>query len=287
MTTTSALCRSVFTALPSNFRRVDRSFQTAARAKPVRPERTSQATSHAWRGTSSKRSTSTRLICDLQARNYREREEGHRLEGRGELTPELAGGLDAVITGLDHLFQTRIRQQAGDRQLSWRGRSRRRPPPLLLVGQPADGSQHVVVLDPDDDEVVRVVGHRRGDRAAAQPKPRTRPSPTRPVPRWRSTTAILRRSRSVSASTFPPSTFGVSTSNSVTIWSGTSPITRASPSPCHGIANSLVDMAPIRTVFSPSPAPRASRSRLLRVPPSARAPARSSPRSGRTRTSAW
>src|SRR6185503_12513746 len=59
------------------------------------------------------------------------------------------------------------------------------------------------------------------------PKPCTKPRPTLPVPRCRSTTAILARSRSGSAIAKPSSIFGSSRSSSVTIWPSMRPITRA------------------------------------------------------------
>ena len=40
------------------------------------------------------------------------------------------------------------------------------PPPI--AGEVADGERHVVVAHPDDDEVVRVVRDRRGERAAPE-----------------------------------------------------------------------------------------------------------------------
>src|SRR5439155_1719582 len=80
-----------------------------------------------------------------------------------------------------------------------------------------------------------------------RPKPRTNPRPVRPVPRCRSITAILARSRAGSATASPPRTVGSSTSESVTIWPGTSPITRALP-PLHGIRKTSGPSAPIRTV---------------------------------------
>jgi hypothetical protein len=64
-----------------------------------------------------------------------------------------------------------------------------------------------------------------------RPNPRTSPRPIRPVPRWRSITAILARSRSGSATACPSSNVGSSTSDSVRIWSGITPITRACPRP--------------------------------------------------------
>ena len=60
-----------------------------------------------------------------------------------------------------------------------------------------------------------------------RPKPRTKPSRCGPVPRCRSITAIFARSRSGSATASPPRCVGSSTSDSVMIWPGTSPITRA------------------------------------------------------------
>ena len=119
------------------------------------------------------------------------------------------------------------------------------------------------------------------------PKPRTKPSPMRPVPRCRSTTAILRRSRPGSESALAPSTSGSSTSDSVTIWSGTIPITRAPPSLSHGTAKSFVASGRMRTVWRTH-----SGTSTLGTSPTGR-PALSTSsgtkrsRSGRTRTSAW
>ena len=62
---------------------------------------------------------------------------------------------------------------------------------------------------------------------ARRPNPRTRPRPIRPVARCRSTTAIFAEIPPGSATMSPSATAGSSTSASVTIWSGTTPITRA------------------------------------------------------------
>ena len=70
------------------------------------------------------------------------------------------------------------------------------------LGQARDAARHVVVVDADHDDVVRVVGDGRRERAAAQAEAAARsPRPTRPVAWWRSTTAILARSRAGSATT--------------------------------------------------------------------------------------
>ena len=121
----------------------------------------------------------------------------------------------------------------------------------------------------------------------SSPNPFTRPRPIRPVPRWRSTTAIFAWSRAGSASASPARTSGSSTSDAVTIWPGISPITRACSPPLHGIRNISGPSAPRRTVcrtqsgtgtrgISGTGAPRFSTSSGTK---------RS--RSGRIRMSAW
>ncbi len=69
-----------------------------------------------------------------------------------------------------------------------------------------------------------------------RPKPRTKPTPRLPLPRWRSITAILSRSRAGSATAWPFSTRSFSTDWPVTIWPGTAWMTRARPSPAAGTA---------------------------------------------------
>src|SRR6266511_1450155 len=71
-----------------------------------------------------------------------------------------------------------------------------------------------------------------------KPEPCTKPRPIRPVPRWRSITAIFARSLPESATAAPSAVAGSSTSASVITWSGTSPITRTLP-PVHGMWKSL------------------------------------------------
>ena len=86
--------------------------------------------------------------------------------------------------------------------------------------------RHVAVVHADHDEVVRVVGDGRRERAASSPKPRTSPRPTRPVPWWRSITAIFARSRAGSATISPSRTSGASTPWPVISWPGSISITR-------------------------------------------------------------
>ena len=65
----------------------------------------------------------------------------------------------------------------------------------------------------------------------------------RPVPRCRSRTAILTRSRPGSETAWPSTTSGSRVRDSVTTWSVTRPIARASP-PLHGIARSATPRRP-------------------------------------------
>ena len=93
--------------------------------------------------------------------------------------------------------------------------------PAAQLLRPRGAQRHVGVVDADDDEVVRVVGDGRGERArgAARSRARAR-GPTRPVPWWRSITAIFARSRAGSATTCPSATVGASASASVISWPG-------------------------------------------------------------------
>ena len=186
------------------------------------------------------------VIGDLQARDHREREERERLERRLDLRPERVHRGDRRLARLDHVGERPVGDEARDRQRQLRGdlAAVDDDEPAAELDEALDGSHHVLVVDADDHEVVRVVREGRGEGAAgASPKPRTKPSPIRPVPRWRSITAILARSRSGSASAAPSSACSSSTSASVTIWPGTRPITRARP-PSHGTRKSVCGHRP-------------------------------------------
>ena len=150
-------------------------------------------------------------VGDLQARDHREREERQRQERCRARPAEPRGRLVARPALLDHLGQRRVREQPGDRQ---RALGEHLPAvdgddAAAELGEGCDGrSGHVLVAHADDDEVVRVVGDARSERAACSPEPETKPSPIRPVARCRSTTAILARSRPASATARPFSMAG-------------------------------------------------------------------------------
>ena len=76
------------------------------------------------------------------------------------------------MAGRDDLVERRIREQSCDRQLQLGldDPAVHHDDPAAGVRQAPHGAQHVVVLYPDDDDVVCVVRDRRGQRAAAQPE---------------------------------------------------------------------------------------------------------------------
>ena len=150
----------------------------------------------------------------------------------------------------DDLLERRVRQQAGDRQRQLRQHLRRRrsttiPPPMFASRRTANAI--AASLIPTTTTLCASCATVEASAPRRSPKPRTNPSPIRPVPRWRSITAIFARSRSASATASPARTVGSSTSDSVTICPGTSPITRARP-PRHGMRNISGPSAPTRTV---------------------------------------
>ena len=99
-----------------------------------------------------------------------ERQKCHCLERRGVAAAELFRCFQAGFAGLDDLGQGRIREQAGDGQ----GQLRLHAAALddddaaADLGDALDGAGHVAVVGADDDDVVRVVGDRRGHRALLQ-----------------------------------------------------------------------------------------------------------------------
>ena len=107
---------------------------------------------------------------------------------------------------LDDLLDRAVGEQAGDRQrqlAAHRAVAATTMPAADLL-QRARRTRHVVVVDADHDEVVRVVGDGRGERAARAARSRGRGRGRRgPVAWWRSITAILARSRAGSATTRP------------------------------------------------------------------------------------
>ena len=158
---------------------------------------------HASSGTSSKRSTSTRprsVIFRLgitdSARN------ASVWNGASQLAAERARRVDAGAARATTSASGASESRPGDRQRQLGAHLPAVDDDDAAAESPraADGRSHVVVVHPDDDDVVRVVRDRRGERAALAGRSRARsPRPIRPVPRWRSITAIFARSRSGSA----------------------------------------------------------------------------------------
>ena len=118
--------------------------------------------------------------------------------GVAPVQPSVAAGLVGREALRDHLGERRVGEEAGDRKRALGEHAAVRRPttmPPPISARCVDGERHVLVAHADDDEVVRVVCDRRGERAAAAGRSRaTKPSPIRPVARWRSTTAIFARS---------------------------------------------------------------------------------------------
>ena len=98
---------------------------------------------------------------------------------RNGVAPDQPSAAAASLRGAaarDHLGERRVGEQAGDRE-----RALGDDPPVVDGddaaadrGEVADGERHVVVAHPDDDEVVGVVRHRRGERAALRGPSRRR-----------------------------------------------------------------------------------------------------------------
>ena len=159
-------------------------------------------------GTSSKRSTSTRpRSVSFSARDHREREEREVLERRLERRSRArrAAATSARLratTSSSGASESRPATGSGSSASTLAPSTTTIPPPMFASR--AHRERHRVVAHPDDDDVVRVVRDRRGERAAPEAEARARSrAPIRPVPRWRSTTAIFARSRSGSATASP------------------------------------------------------------------------------------
>ena len=93
-----------------------------------------------------------------------------------------------------------------------------------------------------------------------RPNPRTSPRPIRPVPRWRSITAILARSRSGSATACPSSNVGLVDERLGQDLVGDHADHARLPA-LQGIEKSRAATCRTRTVCRPTPAPRRARSR--------------------------
>ena len=100
--------------------------------------------------------------------------------------------------------------------------------PATDLGEPGHRARHVLVCHPDDDDVVRVVRDGRGEPATLEPRARDEAEPIRPVPRWRSMTAIFARSRSVGNACRPARLLDERLGDDLIL---DSPITRATAGP--------------------------------------------------------
>ena len=166
-------------------------------------------------------------IGDLQRRDHREREEGERLDRLGEGHAERADGSG------ERPARARAPRPSGRSESSpatGSGSSASTPSAL------GDGDPAAELVQPPRDPRAsprrrrrrRSCCGRRGRRSsrtlrARRPKPRTKPRPTRPVSRWRSSTTIFARSRSGSATAWPSRPAGSSTSEAVHDLAGDEP----------------------------------------------------------------
>ena len=190
-------------------------------------------------------------VGDLQRRDHRQREERERHERRLDRDAEVAQQRVQVLEAGDDLLDRPVGEQAGDgqRELAHDRAAVGDDDPAADLLQPRGAGQDVGVVDADRDDVVRVVGDGRGERARGAARSRvTSPRPTRPVAWWRSITAILARSRDGSATTCPFTRAGSSVRAIVISCSGTISITRTSPSASR--ARSASASGALRTVPS-------------------------------------
>ena len=168
-------------------------------------------------------------VGDLERRDHREREEAQRHERRDDADALLGEQPLERLEPLDDLRRRLVGEQAGDRQRQ-------------LAAHVAVVVHHDPAADLAERGRSRAPSRRRRRRRSTmlwaswatvvanaprcRPKPRTKPTPTRPVAWWRSTTAILAMSRAGSAMATPCSTVGSSMRASVSSCSGTISITR-------------------------------------------------------------
>ena len=124
--------------------------------------------------------------------------------------------------------------RAGRRPAAAAPPARRRPrhdDPAAELGEPLDRAGHVVVVHADDDDVVRVVRDRRGERAGAEAEAADEPEADPAGAEVALDDGDLREVALGVGDRVAVIAVGSSTSDSVTIWSGTTPITRAGRRP--------------------------------------------------------
>ena len=125
----------------------------------------------ASRGTSSKRSTSTRpRSVSLRLGITESARKESSWNGASTVQPRSAAADDDRTAACDHLVERRVREEAGDRQrqLGEHLRAVDGDDAAADVGEAPDGEGHRRVAHPDDDDVVRVVRDGRCERAALQ-----------------------------------------------------------------------------------------------------------------------
>ena len=198
-------------------------------------------------GTSSKRSTSTsprsvifRLGITESARKAS--------DWNGDSTFEPSACTAATVASLASITSASGRSEtspatgSGSSAVTASPSTTTRPPPSS--NQPLDRERHLVVAHADDDDVVGVVreggGEARRDRGRTPARSRGRSCRCRDAAR-------SRRSSRGRAPGRPSRRSSSSTSDSVTIWPGTRPITRAGP-PSHSTAKSSAETGRTRTL---------------------------------------
>ena len=139
------------------------------------------------------------------------------MKGSRSARAQAVGGGEEGEHAVADLFDRAVGHQAGDGE-GKEGEdlaAARHGEAAVRCGDGAGGGAHGGVVGADDDEVVMVVGDGARDAPSRRPMPWTKPRPVRPVPWWRSTTAIFRRSRCGSATARPSFTAASSSRFSV------------------------------------------------------------------------
>ena len=168
-------------------------------------------------------------VRDLQMGDHREREEREGEERRRARPAERVRSLVARAALRDHVGERRVGEQTGDREraLGEDAQVVDRDDPAAELGQALDREGHVAVGHADDDEVVRVVGDARRERAALQPRAGDEAETDAAGGEVALDDRDLREVAPGARDCLASSTAGSRTSDSVTTWSSTSPIARA------------------------------------------------------------
>ena len=223
-------------------------------------------------GTSSNRSTSTSPRSVIFSAGITESARNAIVRnGVAPLQPSAARRVGAGAALRDHLVERRDREQAGDRQ---RALARTiRPPSTATMPPPSSTTRWTAASmssseTPSDDDVVRVVRDRRGERAAPQARSRaTKPEPDAARGEVALDDRDLREvARRVGDRDAVLDASARSTSDSVTTWSGHEPDHARRPPPFHGTRSRRGRAARCAPTAGPTRARRAARSRRSRRP---------------------